>query len=184
MTGDSGDMSTDDDLMRGEVTWDAIDRVMERMLDSSANRDYTFVRVFGRNRDSGWLIAGNNPHDSAKHHARKHFGGGEGAYFIAKYDKADPNLRTPETVRPIHGSGDAPAPVWHRQKPWESNFELPKDMWAHPVDEAEKARYPSRDEVRRDIAVRALSELSKGPDRGLGGFLAETYLKEASTRGR
>ena len=144
---------------------------MDNLVESAANRDWKFIRIVGPSADSGWLLTGDNPHESAKYHARQRYNGGEGFYFIAKYDKSDPNLRTPDTARPIYGRPD-PEPIWHRQKPWQGNFPLPDDLWQEPKGNRNPEPYPSRDEIRKGIVRNMRKDLSKGPTDGESASVA------------
>jgi hypothetical protein len=138
---------------------------MDHLAESSANRESQYMRILGPSSDSGWLLTGNNPHDSAKHHVRKHHDAGDGFYFIAKYDKNDPNLRTPETARPMSRNRD-PKPVWHRQKPWQSNFPLPDDLWDGPKKEGQHTPSRTKDEIKAEMVHRLRKEVMKGPTTG------------------
>jgi hypothetical protein len=169
---ETADMSSEpEDDRAGTLGWRRFavptpDELIDHLVERQATMECNYVQVLGPGQDSGWLLVGENPHESAKYQARRNHAGGEGFYFVAKRDRADPALRTADTARPILGH-PAPMPVWHRQKPWQDNFPLPEDLWSHPAEDAARTRpYPSRDEIRTQIASRAIESLSKGPDAG------------------
>jgi len=92
-------------------------------------RDWNWIRILGPGYDSGWRSTGNNPHDAAKHHVRKWCRGAEDHYFIAKRDHARADWRGPETGIPLAGM-DVPVAIWHRQAPWQVDFDMPADLWS------------------------------------------------------
>lgn len=118
-----------------------------------------------------------------KYHARHNHQGGEGFYFISKRDRFDPNLRTPETARPIHGDPH-PEQIWHRQKPWKDNFPLPEDMWSDPKTNEDRIPHQSVNDIRRGMAGQLIKRLSKGPGETLETLAVLHALNSPADRGR
>jgi len=161
--------------------WPTVQEFVDRIVDDSAKRDAKYIRLLGPGRDSGWLLVGDNPHDSAKYQARRNHQGGEGFYFISKSDRFDPNLRTPDTARPIYGHPH-PIPVWTRQKPWKDNFPLPADLWSGPEASEERLHQHSPEAIRKGLAEQVIKQLAKGPGRTLAELAVLEALKSPDTR--
>lgn len=160
--------------------WDTIQKMVDGMVERAAVRDWNWMRLLGPNVDSGWLLIGENPHESAKYQARRNYGGGEGFYYVAKRDRADANLRTPETARPYRADR-IPQPVWHRQKPWSNDFPLPSDLWSGPPSDGRPSE--TLDDIRRDMSER-ITRLSKGPGHNFEERILIEALKPPSERDR
>lgn len=169
-----------DDTSDDMPEWDTIQKMIDGIVERAAENDWNWMRLLGPGVDSGWLNVGDNPHESGKYQARRNYGSGEGFYFIAKRDRANAELRTPETIRPFQVDR-IPQPVWHRQKPWSNDFPLPADLWSGPPADGRPTK--TSEDIRRGMAEQ-IAKLSKGPALSFEERLVMEALKRPSERDR